>query len=165
VKVSHLALKCLLLQNSDKDEKPSASVSSHSLDLGFPDDEDDTHPEGKIMRCWFCCFRCSVVIVALVIAVTVKYTCTLLLLFGIIGALKMTLFSCLSHICILYFLYVYMCRYIFLYFYISHSCSVCFGTITKLLLLLLLPIMMVFINLYLLFSVSEYRQHFTVQLD
>jgi len=36
------------MQNADKDEKPSGSVSSQSLDLGFPEDEDDAHPEGKV---------------------------------------------------------------------------------------------------------------------
>jgi len=73
VKVKHVAFKCVPLQNSDKDEKPSASVSSHSLDLGFPDDEDDAHPEGKIMRCCLCCFGCSVVIVTIVIAIVVLH--------------------------------------------------------------------------------------------
>jgi len=41
------------MQNADRDEKPS--VSSNTSDLGFPDDEDDVHPEGKI-TCTFTIF-------------------------------------------------------------------------------------------------------------
>jgi len=35
------------MKNADKDEKPSGSVSSQMSELGFPEDEDDAHPEGK----------------------------------------------------------------------------------------------------------------------